>query len=156
MISINIVCVGNLKEKFWKDAINEYSKRISAFAKISIFEVKESIYGISDQEILKAKKEEALRLEKFKSQFNVALEIKGEEFTSEEFADKIKSLMTRGTSSVSFFVGGSFGLDKVFSDSLNLKLSFSNFTFPHQLMRVILIEQIYRAFTIINGKTYHK
>lgn len=156
MVSINIICVGSLKEKFWKEATDEYLKRISSFAKINVIEVKEANYGSSENEILKAKKEEAERLEKYKSSYNVALEIKGKNFTSKGFADNISNLMIKGVSSISFFIGGSFGLYDEFSNSLNLKLSFSNFTFPHQLMRVILLEQIYRAFTIINGKTYHK
>ena len=156
MISINIVCVGNLKEKYWKDAIQEYSKRISAFAKINVIEVKESVYGTSQSEILIAKRDESDRLEKYKSNYNVALEINGNNYSSEKFAGHISNLMTQGYSSISFFIGGSHGLDEKFSTSLNEQLSFSNFTFPHQLMRVILVEQIYRAFTIINNKTYHK
>ena len=156
MITINVVCVGNLKEKFWKDAIQEYSKRISAFAKINVIEVKEAVYGTAESEILKAKQEEAKRLEKFKSAFNIALEVNGESFSSEAFADKLNCLMLQGVSSISFFIGGSFGLDATFSKSLNMQLSFSSFTYPHQLMRVILLEQIYRCFTIIAGKTYHK
>lgn len=154
MVSINIVCVGNLKEKFWKEATDEYLKRISSFAKVNVIEVKESVYGSS--EIAKAKKDEANRLQKYKSSYNIALEINGKNFTSEGFAQNISNLMLCGVSSISFFIGGSYGLDILFSNSLNQKLSFSNFTFPHQLMRVILLEQIYRAFTILNGKTYHK
>lgn len=156
MISISIVCVGNLKEKYWKDAISEYQKRISAFANLNIVEVKESVYGTSEKEILLAKKEEAERLEKYKSGHCIALEIKGKTFDSEGFAKHIDALMTNGNSQITFFIGGSYGLDKNFSDGLNEKLSFSEFTFPHQLMRVILTEQIYRAFTIMNNKTYHK
>ena len=156
MININVVCVGNLKEKFWCQAIDEYKKRISAFANISIFEVKESAYGSSDAEINKAKQEEAKRLAKYSCGHTIALEINGKNYDSENFAKHISSLATNGNSTITFFIGGSYGLDKEFSDSLNEKLSFSSFTFPHQLMRVILLEQIYRAFTIINNKTYHK
>jgi 23S rRNA (pseudouridine1915-N3)-methyltransferase len=156
MIGINIVCVGNLKEKYWVDAIKEYEKRLGAFAKVNIVEVKESEYGTSEKEILDAKKSEAERLSKHKKGYCVALEIGGKNFDSEQFASHIESLATTGNSTISFFIGGSFGLDKNFSDDCNEKLSFSKFTFPHQLMRVILLEQIYRAFTIINGKTYHK
>ena len=156
MITINIVCVGNLKEKYWKEAISEYQKRISAFARINIIEVKESIYGTSENEILLAKKEEAEKLLKHKQGYCLALEIDGKEYDSESFAGHISKLMTLGNSTISFFIGGSFGLDKSFSNSLDERLSFSNFTFPHQLMRVILAEQIYRAFTILSGKTYHK
>lgn len=156
MMQINVVCVGNLKEKFWKDAISEYSKRISAFAKLNIVEVKESEYGNSDATILRAKKEESERLAKYKKGHCVALEILGKEFSSEQFALHLKNLANDGNSTITFFVGGSFGLDKEFSDSMAEKLSFSKFTFPHQLMRVVLLEQIYRAMTILLGKTYHK
>ena len=155
-MDINIVCVGSLKEKFWKDAIDEYKKRLSAFAKVNVYEVKESVYGTSDAEILKAKKEEAERLLKYKQGHTIALEIDGKSFSSEEYANHVSGLMTNGNSTLTFFIGGSFGLDRDFSNSLNEKLSFSKFTFPHQLMRVILLEQIYRVFTIINNKTYHK
>lgn len=156
MITINLVCVGSLKEKFWKDAVGEYQKRISAFAKLNVIEVKESVYQKCERQILVAKKEEAERLKKYATGYTVALEINGKTFTSEGFAEHINNLMNMGNSCITFFIGGSYGLDKQFSDSLNEKLSFSSFTFPHQLMRVILLEQIYRAFTIISHKTYHK
>lgn len=156
MININIVCVGDLKEKFWKDAIDEYSKRLSLYSKLNIIEVKESNYGTSEKEIEIAKQQEAQKLEKYKKGYCVALEIKGKSFTSESFSEHINTIAINGNSTISFFIGGSYGLDKQFSDSMNEKITFSNFTFPHQLMRVILLEQIYRAFTIINNKTYHK
>lgn len=156
MITINIACVGNLKEKYWKDAIDEYQKRLSAFAKINIFEVKESDYGTSKKQILIAKAEEAERLKKYTLGYVVALEIDGKTFDSVQFAEHVQNLMINGNSTITFLIGGSHGLDKTLSDSANEKLSFSKFTFPHQLMRVILIEQIYRAFTILNNKTYHK
>ena len=156
MITINIVCVGNLKEKYWIDAIEEYKKRITPFAKLNIFEVKESAYGISEKDILIAKKEEAERIKKYLQGYVIALEIDGKNFDSESFANQIQKLMIQGNSTLTFIIGGSYGIDKELSNSADLKLSFSKFTFPHQLMRVILMEQIYRAFTILNGKTYHK
>lgn len=156
MININIVCVGNLKENYWQDAIKEYQKRISAFAKINVVEVKESTYGTSDKEILIAKSAEAKRLESYKKGYCIALEVGGKSFDSIGFANHISDIATKGNSSITFFIGGSHGLDKDFSDSTDEKLSFSKFTFPHQMMRVILLEQIYRAFTILNNKTYHK
>ena len=154
MITINILCVGNLKEKFWKDAISEYQKRISAYAKLNIIEVKESSYDFN--QINKAKHEEAERIKKYLDGYTVALEIDGKSFTSEKFAQHIKNLQTKSDSTITFVSGGRYGIDKSLSNSCNEKLSFSSFTFPHQLMRVILAEQIYRAFTILNGKTYHK
>ena len=156
MITINIACVGNLKEKFWKEAVEEYLKRISAFAKINIFEVKESDYSTSEKQVLSAKKEEADRLKKYISGHCIALEIGGREYDSVKFAEHIQNLMNIGSSTITFVIGGSHGIDKMLSDSADEKLSFSKFTFPHQLMRVVLLEQVYRAFTILNGKTYHK
>ena len=154
MININIVCVGNLKEKFWKDAVEEYAKRLGAFIKLNIFEVKESDYGTSQKQIDFAKKEESIRLSKYQKGFCFALEIDGKQYDSVEFAEKIKQI-TNKDSTITFFIGGSYGLDREFSNQFQ-HISFSKFTFPHQLMRVILLEQIYRAFTIINNKTYHK
>lgn len=156
MINLNIVCVGNLKEKYWIDAAKEYQKRISAFAKINIIEVKESIYGSSEKEILIAKQQEDKKLEAYKKGYCIALEVGGKSYDSESFASHIKDLAIKGNSNITFFIGGSYGLDKQFSESLDEKLSFSKFTFPHQMIRVILLEQIYRAFTILNNKTYHK
>lgn len=156
-MEINIVCVGNLKETFFVNAVKEYQKRITAFSNINIIEVKESNLGKdSEGEILINKQKEALELEKYKSGYTIALEIDGKSFSSTELATKIQNIMINGNSKITFFIGGSNGLDKKFSDSLDFKLSFSKLTFPHQLMRVILLEQIYRSFTIINHKTYHK
>lgn len=158
MIKINLICVGNLKEKYWRDAESEYKKRLGGFSKFNIIEIKESLLqkGASPAEVLNAKKQEADKIKIKAKGFLVALEVKGKNFTSEEFAKKIKQLTVKGVSEISFIIGGSNGLDKEFSNLCNMKLSFSSFTFPHQLMRVILLEQIYRAFCIINNKTYHK
>ena len=156
MITINIVCVGNLKENYWKEAIEEYKKRISPYAKLNIIEVKESAYGTSEKDILIAKSQEAESIKKHLAGYVIALEIGGKNFSSEEFAHNFQTLLNQGNSTITFLIGGSYGLDKNLSDSANLKLSFSKFTFPHQLMRVVLVEQLYRAFTILNGKTYHK
>ena len=116
MLTINIVCVGNLKENFWKEAVKEYEKRISAFAKINVIEVKESEYGTSEKQIELAKKEEATKLSKYAQGYTVALEIKGKTLTSEQFAENISNLMINGNSQISFFIGGSFGLDADFSN----------------------------------------
>lgn len=156
MIELNIVCVGDLKERYLIDGVNEYKKRLSAFANVNITEVKESNLGLRESDILSNKKNEAILLNKHKKGYLFALEIDGKSFNSTNFAKYLQNLMTNGVSSFSFFVGGSNGLDVNFSNACNEKLSFSKFTFPHKLMRVILLEQLYRAFTIINNKTYHK
>lgn len=155
-MEINIVCVGSLKEKYFKDAVSEYTKRIGGFCKINIIEVKDLDYGDSEGNILKTKKQEAECLLKYKKGYTIALEIGGKSYTSENFAKFIKNTFDTKNPCISFFIGGSNGLDKQFSDSLDMKLSFSSFTFPHQLMRVILLEQVYRAFMINNNRIYHK
>ena len=156
MIELNIVCVGDLKEKYLTDAVEEYKRRLSAFANVSILEVKEINTGNREADILLNKKNEATFLNKHKKGHLFALEIDGKSFGSTSFANHLQNLMTNGVSAFTFFVGGSNGLDANFSNTCNEKLSFSKFTFPHQLMRVILLEQLYRAFTILNNKTYHK
>lgn len=155
-MEINIVCVGNLKEKYWIDAINEYKKRLSAFAKVNIIETKESRYLDSQQELLRAKREESENLAKYKKGYCFALEVGGKTYSSTAFSEKIKNLQINGISQITFFIGGSVGLDENFSKSCNEQISFSCFTMPHQLIRVVLIEQIYRAFMINANKTYHK
>lgn len=152
-MEVNVVCVGSVKEKFYKDATLEYIKRIGGFCKINLIEVKDYEH-ITD--ILRAKKLEAEGLSKHFKGYTIALEIDGTNFSSEGLAKKIKDTFDNKNSTITFFIGGSNGLDKDFSDSCDFKLSFSKLTFPHQLMRVILLEQIYRTFTIINGRTYHK
>ncbi len=155
-MEINIICVGHLKESYWKDAVLEYKKRIGGFCKINVIETDDYDYGSSQGGILKEKKAEMQNLLKYKKGYTIALEIDGKTFSSEQFAQKIKNIFDNVNSTISFFIGGSNGLDKEFSDSCDMKLSFSNFTFPHQLMRVILLEQVYRAMMINNNRSYHK
>lgn len=152
-MKINIVCVGKIKEKFFIDAINEYKKRLSRFCSFNIFEVDED----SKQTNLEKKKElEGKKLLEKCSGVIVSLDIQGKMLSSEEIADFIKDKQVGGVSEISFVIGGSNGLsDEVLSKSA-LKLSFGKITFPHQLFRVVLTEQIYRAFTIISGLPYHK
>ena len=145
MQKINIVCVGKIKEEYLRLAIAEYLKRLSRFAKVEIKELPES-RSISEeaQPILRAAKG-----------FKIALCVEGKKLTSEAFADQIKTLCDRGEE-ISLIIGSSFGLDNSVKDNADLKLSFSDMTFPHQLMRVILLEQVYRAFMINSGSEYHK
>lgn len=159
-MNINIICVGKLKEKYWKDAVEEYSKRISRFAKVQITEVKES--RISDNpspaeedRVRKEEGEEILRKIK-PGDFCITLEIKGKMLDSEQLAGKISEICLSGRSTIDFVIGGSIGISPEVSSRADFKLSFSKMTFPHQMMRVILLEQIYRAFKINNNETYHK
>ncbi|MBE5745738.1 MAG: 23S rRNA (pseudouridine(1915)-N(3))-methyltransferase RlmH [Clostridiales bacterium] len=155
-MTINLICVGSIKERFYTDAFKEYEKRLNAFCKFNLIELKETNYtNPTNSEIEKIKTEEGKRiLEKLKK-FNILLSLKGKEFTSEELADFVEEKQLQ-TSELTFIIGGSYGVSKEVEDKVQFKLSFSKLTFPHQLMRVILMEQIYRAFTIINNKGYHK
>lgn len=153
----NIVCVGNIKEKFYTQACEEYIKRLSKFHQINIIEVEEEKLpkNFTVADIAKVQVKEGLRIEKHLKEFVVILDIYGKNFSSEELAQKIKDLASK-TFTITFVIGGSYGLSKAVKEKANLTLSFSKFTFPHQLMRVILLEQLYRATTITNNIPYHK
>lgn len=150
---VNIVCVGKIKEKFFTDAIAEYAKRLSKFCSFNIIEVDEA----SKIENLdkKSEAEGKLLLEKC-SGVVVALDGKGKQLSSPELAEFIKNSAVSGLSEISFVIGGSNGLSDAVLKSAKLVLSFGKITFPHQLFRVVLSEQIYRAFTINAGLPYHK
>lgn len=152
-MKINIVCVGKIKEKFFIDAISEYSKRLSRFCTFNIIEVEEA--SKIENLVKKSEAEGKLLLEKC-SGVIVALDSKGKMLSSPEIADFIKNNQVSGVSEISFVIGGSNGLsDDVIKASKQI-LSFGNITYPHQLFRVVLSEQIYRAFSIIAGLPYHK
>ena len=159
-MKINIHCIGHLKEKYWLDAINEYSKRISRFADIKIIEYPDVPYkeGISQLEEEKIKSLECKKaLDNLKdNEYLIALDLNKEEMDSIEFSSFIMKSLERGRSSISFIIGGSLGLSKEIKKRANASISFSKMTFPHQMMRVILLEQIYRAFKIEHHETYHK
>lgn len=151
---IKVICVGKIKEQYLKDGINEYLKRLQAFDNVSIVEVKE----VNTPDIKKNIELEGKNIiEKINdNDFVITLEILGKKYNSLELADFIKEQFIYGNSKLCFIIGGSNGLSEEVRKLSKLALSFSNFTFPHQLMRLILIEQIYRAYTIINNKEYHK
>ena len=151
---LKILCVGKIKESFIKDGINEYTKRISGYDKIQIVEVKEFNQKTIKQNIYD---EGTLLLQEISDKdFVITLEIKGKLLTSEELAEKIIEINNYHSTRIVFVIGGSNGLDDRVIQRSNYHLSFSKFTFPHQLMRLILTEQIYRALTIINHQEYHK
>lgn len=152
-MKINIVAVGKIKEKFFTDAIMEYAKRLSKFCDFKIVEVNEAtVYKNLDE---KSELEGVLLLSKAKG-YMIALDGRGKMLSSENLADEMKSKMVSGVSEITFIIGGSNGLSREVLDKSNMVLSFGKITFPHQLFRVVLSEQIYRAFTIINGMPYHK
>ena len=159
-MEINIISVGKIKEDFFKKAIDEYEKRLKAYCRVNFIELKDESEGknLSDKDIdIILDKEGKRILEKIKERsFIIVLDIKGKSIDSVEFSKKINDIMLDGISSIDFIIGGSLGISQEVKDKANYSLSFSKFTFPHKLMKVILMEQIYRAFTIINNKTYHK
>jgi 23S rRNA (pseudouridine1915-N3)-methyltransferase len=152
-MKINIVCVGKIKEKFFIDAINEYKKRLTRFCTFNIIEVDEAS-NQSNLEV-KSKKEGEFLLSKCNGVI-VALDSKGKMLSSEEIAEFIEKKEISGLSEISFVIGGSNGLSAEVLNRADLILSFGKITFPHQLFRVVLSEQIYRAFTILKGMPYHK
>ena len=160
-MNIEIICVGKLKENYWQDAADEYLKRLGRFAKITVTELPETrLKGTSaadEAAVIKAEGEAVLaRLQPGPQSFIVALAVNGTRLCSEALADKIAGLALEGKSRLVFVIGGSLGLSEDALRAADLRLSFSDFTFPHQLMRLILLEQIYRAFKINAGETYHK
>lgn len=153
LMKVNIVCVGKIKEKFFTDAIAEYKKRLSRFCNFNIIEVDEASKIASLEK--KSEVEGELLLSKC-SGVIVALDGGGKLLSSPEIADYIKKKEVNGFSEMSFVIGGSNGLSKAVLNKADLIVSFGKITFPHQLFRVVLTEQIYRAFTIISGLPYHK
>ena len=159
-MKISIACVGKIKEKFYRDAISEYEKRLSRYCRLEFLEVADERTPDGASEALEEqiKEKEARRLlEKIREDaFVCTLEIEGKRLTSEGFAKWVQGLTVRGTSHIVFVIGGSLGLHESLRKRADMALSFSDMTFPHQLMRVILLEQIYRAYRIINHQPYHK
>ncbi len=157
---ISIVCIGKIKEKYLKLGIDEFSKRLSKYCKLDVIELddEKAPENLSDKEMLMIKEKEGKKiLSKIKdNSYVVALAIDGKNVSSEELADMINNLGVRGTSHIVFVIGGSLGLSDEVLRRANYKLSFSKMTFPHQLMRLILLEQVYRAYRINNGEPYHK
>ena len=150
---IKILCVGKIKENFFKDAISEYSKRLSKYTNLQIIEV-DDINSDNINTILNKEKDLIIKHISSKD-YVITLEIEGKQLNSLEFSKKIEELQIYN-SSIVFIIGGSYGLHQQIKDRADYKLSFSKLTFPHQLFRIILLEQIYRAYKIINNEYYHK
>lgn len=159
MLSINIVCVGKIKEKFFRDAIDEYSKRLSKYCKLDILELPDEKIPdrINDSIINEVKEKECNNIINHlkKDSYIIALDLKGKEFSSEDFSKKIDNISMQN-SKITFIIGGSLGLTDNLLSLADEKICFSKMTFPHQLIRIFLVEQIYRAFKISNGENYHK
>ena len=159
-MKITLITVGKIKEKYLKDAIAEYSKRLSKYCKLEIIEVADEKTPDNASETVECaiRDKEGERILKYVKDdaFVITLEIEGKLLSSEELADKIEKLGIQGTSHIIFIIGGSIGLGKAVLEKSDFALSFSKMTFPHQLMRVILLEQVYRSYRIISGEPYHK
>lgn len=160
MLSIRLVCVGKLREQFFIDAFNEYSKRLSAYCKFECAELNETKLGSSpsDKEIAAALDREAADIERAlgKDAYVIAMCVEGMQLKSEDLAQKISSLAVAGRGRICFVIGGSFGISPRIKQRADMRLSMSEMTFPHHLARVMLAEQIYRAFKISEGSKYHK
>jgi rRNA large subunit m3Psi methyltransferase rlmH len=159
-MKIKLVTVGKLKEKYLKDGIAEYTKRLSRFSKLEIVELADEktpdkASEVENQQILE-KEGNRILAKISEREFVVALAIEGKQFASEEFSSILSDITVRGFSDITFVIGGSLGLSPTVKKRANLLMSFGKFTLPHQLMRLVLVEQIYRAFMIQQGSPYHK
>lgn len=159
-MNINLICVGKLKEKYLREAVEEYTKRLSRYCKVTVFETKDEFAPSNPSmgEKEKILQTEGARISRYikEGSYLIALDINGEQVSSEALAGRLQNLMLRGSSNMTFIIGGSLGLDASLLASAKWRLSFSKMTFPHQLMRVVLCEQLYRSFTILKGEPYHK
>ena len=158
MLHINLYCVGKVKEQYLRDAIDEYLKRISKYCSISIIElpdkpIPEKSNSTLESQIIEAESNEIINKLNMSS-YKIALDLTGKQYTSEEFAEKINKIQL-SNSTISFIIGGSLGLSDDLKRICNEKVSFSKMTFPHQLMRVIFLEQLFRSFKINNNEKYH-
>lgn len=159
-MNISIICVGRVKEKYLRQGMDEYMKRLTSYAKVEIMEVpdEKAPENLSENEMEQIKEREGKRIlaKIAPDAYVIALAIEGKQKSSEQLAESLDKLATYGNSKISFIIGGSLGLSDEILTRANEQLSFSQMTFPHQLMRLILLEQIYRAFRIIKGEPYHK
>ena len=158
-MNIKIICLGKLKEKYLLDGVNEYLKRISKYSSINIIELQDEAIpeNPSQKEILHIQSVEAEKIKKqIKPQdFVISLDLTGKELSSEEFANKLQDISLKGFGTIDFIIGGTTGISRELVANSNFVLSFSKLTFPHQLIRLFLTEQIFRAFKILNNEKYH-
>lgn len=159
MLHIDIICIGKLKEQYLKDAINEYSKRLSKYCNLNIIELPDEKLPTSNSEKLfyeiKNKECEKIASHIKKDSYIIALDLTGKQYTSEEFSKKIDNISLTNNN-ITIIIGGSLGMTSEFLNTVNEKVCFSKMTFPHQLIRVFLLEQLFRAFKISNNETYHR
>jgi len=155
-LNINVVCIGKVKDKYILEGINEFLKRMQSFAKMKIVELKEDGNDSNRNVSIEKESEDILKTLEKLGGYNILLDIQGKNYSSEEMATEIERLAVNGVSTINFVIGGSYGVSQRVRENSQMRLSFSKMTFPHQLMRLILTEQIYRWFSIINNGKYHK
>lgn len=156
---IKFIAVGKLKEKYWKDAFQEYSKRLTKYSKVELIEIEEEKISIENESMMKISKEkEGERILKkiTSNDYVILFDVQGKEYDSVKLASKIQSLIDQGKNNLCFVLGGSYGFSKEVYDRSQDKISMSKMTFPHQFARIMAIEQVYRAFKINNNEKYHK
>ncbi len=160
MLHINIICVGKLKEKYLTEALQEYSKRLSKYCNLNIIELQDEKLpsNLNDSLINQIKEKESNNILSHleKSSYVISLDLKGKQYTSEEFASKISNISTNIAGNITFIIGGTLGLSKNILAKSNELICFSKMTFPHQLIRIFLLEQLFRSFKILNNETYHR
>ena len=157
MVKVNVVAVGKVKEKYFSDGIAEYAKRLSRFCEFNVIEVAEENLGKTDEGTLKTIKErEGTRIASHLKGYVIALAIEGKKLSSDAFSSMLDDLISRGNGVITFVIGGSYGIADSIKKRADMLLSFSDMTFPHTLFRLMLTEQIYRAFSILGGSAYHK
>ena len=157
MIKINLVAVGKVKEKYFLGGIEEYAKRLSRFCEFKIIELAEENYNKVDDALIESiKKKESEKILQNLKGYVFALAIEGKKYSSQSFSEEIKKLIDLGKGEITFVIGGSYGLDDSVKAKADKLISFSDMTFPHTLFRLMFTEQLYRAFSIINGSSYHK
>lgn len=157
MIKVNVIAVGKVKEKYFLEGINEYSKRLSKYCNFTISEIAEENFNKTDEgKIQIILEKEAQRILPLLKGYVIAMAIEGKKLSSKELADKIKNIADLKDGVISIVIGGSYGIDETIKKSADMLLSFSDMTFPHTLFRLMLTEQLYRAFSIINSSAYHK
>ena len=160
MLHIDIVCIGKIKEDFFQDAIKEYSKRLSKYCILNIIELQDEKIPLSlnenNENIIKQKESEKILSHIKKGSYIICLDLNGKEISSEELAQSINSLSLSGITNITLVIGGSLGMSKELLNSANQKICFSKLTFPHQMIRVFLLEQLFRSFKILNGEIYHR
>ncbi len=156
MVNVNLVCVGKIKEKYIENGMAEFVKRMKPYAKLSIIELKEDGNDKNRESSIDKESDEIIRVIEKHRGYTILMDVNGRKFSSEGMAEKIENLTVTGSSTLNFIIGGSYGVSDKLKNVVDLKMSFSDLTFPHQLMRLIFLEQLYRWFSILNNGKYHK